>query len=249
MLERHKLPVLNLGFAAGMGANVLTRYALETLQPGDTLVVALELGLLSGPVELEPLGVQFLLASGHSELLRDNGQIPWATALLDLRPGGYHVFTLLGKVLLGQPLYRYAPAEFETGGWHKVAARRDLGVPVVTTNKLSSAGRAWLVKIRDECLRRNVRVACTIPWQFCMPEDLGALQRQNLQFLREMSAVLPVLREPSLGTHAVREHFADTDMHPTAEAAGLRTDELAAAIKSWTPWTDAEIQARLGTVK
>ncbi len=249
MLERHQLPVLNLGFVAGIGADVLTRYAFENLQPGDTLIVALEQGLLSGSVELEPLGVQFLLASGHGELLRDDGDIPWTSALLDLRPGGYHVFTLLGKVLMGQPLYRYGPVEIETGGWHKVAARREFGVPLVQTNKLSAAGRGWLIRIRDECLQRNVRVACTIPWQFCLPENGAAVQSQNLQFLREMSAVLPVLREPSIGVHAVRGHFADTDLHPTAEAAALRTDELAATIKSWTTWTDAEIQSRLDTVK
>ena len=32
LLERHQLPVLNLGLHAGMGANVLARYALEALR-------------------------------------------------------------------------------------------------------------------------------------------------------------------------------------------------------------------------
>lgn len=245
LLERHGIPALNLGLGAGMGAKVLTRYALHALQPGDTLIVALEPELLSSTLDLEPLGVQFSFATDQLGLIEGDKGIDWPSALVGLRPGGYHLVTLLGKILLRQPLYRYAQTEFEDDGWHKVAARRDLGVPSIPVNRLSAAGKAWLAYINRECARRNVRVAYTLPWQFCTPENLVATQRQNLLFLSEVSAVLPALREPSLGTHSVREHFADTNFHPTANAAAMRTDELAASLSSWSLWSSNEIGLRL----
>lgn len=249
LIKRHGLAVANEGLGAGMGARVLTRYALDSLRAGDRLIMALEPDLLSSAVDLDPLGVQFALATGQPALLRGTSGVNWPSALVDLRPGGYHVFTLIGKILLRQPLYRYAPAEIEAGGWHNVAARRDLGTPAVPSVRLSNAGREWLRKIRDECARRQVRVAVTMPWHFCVPENLRATQRANLRFLRDVAEVLPVLREPSLGAHAVREHFADTNMHPTADAAALRTDEFAAALKAWRVWTVAEMDAQLAALE
>ena len=249
LMERHGIVVANEGLGAGMGARVLTRYAFNLLEDGDTLIIALEPNLLSGAVELEPLGVQFALATGRPGLLRDSSGVNWPAALIDLRPGGYHVFTLLGKILLRQPLYRYSATEIEVGGWHNVAARRALGTPSVPSVKLSAAGREWLRMIRDECARRNVRVAVTMPWQFCASENLRSTQLANLRFLRDVAEVLPVLREPSLGAHAVREHFADTTMHPTADASALRTDELAGALKSWNLWSLLEMDAQLTSQK
>ena len=237
MLEQYQLPTLNLGLVAGMGAQILTRYGLDFVKPGDTLIVALEPGLLVRPPELEPLGVQFAVATGQTRLLSDGRRVDWVGALVSLRPGGYHVFTLLGKIILRQPLYRYAPSELKEGGWLEVAARRDLGNPGVGKLKLSPEGKELLATIHRECQRRGVRVAYSLPWQFCVPEDLTATQRENLLFIREVAAVIPVLREPSLGAHAVREHFADTLLHPIGTAAALRTDELAQAITSWSLWS------------
>jgi len=249
MLEQHQLPTLNLGLGAGMGAQILTRYALDAVQPGDTLIVALEPGLLVRPSELEPLGVQFAVATGQPRLLSNGRRVDWLGALVGLRPGGYHVFTLLGKIILRQPLYRYARSELKEGGWHEVAARRDLGNPGVGKLTLSPEGKELLATIYRECQRRGVRVAYAFPWQFCVPEDLTATQREDLLFVREVAAVIPVLREPSLGAHAVREHFADTLLHPIGTAAALRTDELAQAVASWTVWTPEEVEARLSAGK
>ena len=249
MLEQHQLPTLNLGLGAGMGAQILTRYALDAVQPGDTLIVALEPGLLVRPSELEPLGVQFAVATGQPRLLSNGRRVDWLGALVGLRPGGYHVFTLLGKIILRQPLYRYARSELKEGGWHEVAARRDLGNPGVGKLTLSPEGKELLATIYRECQRRGVRVAYAFPWQFCVPEDLTATQREDLLFVREVAAVIPVLREPSLGAHAVREHFADTLLHPIGAAAALRTDELAQAVASWTVWAPEEVEARLSAGK
>lgn len=248
LLDRHGIAMVNAGFAAGMGAKFLTLQAFSLLHKGDTLIVALEPDLLSGDVEFEPFGVQFALATGQSELLRNPVQINWPAALADLRPGGYHVFTLIGKILLRQPLYRYSNSDFEPIGWQKVEIRRDLGAPSISHVRLSPAGKEWLRMIREECTRRGVRVACAMPWHFSTSDNLLATQRANLRFLREVADVLPVLREPSLGAHSVREHFADTNLHPTAEGAALRTDELATALKDWRLWSLPEMDAHLASM-
>lgn len=248
LLERHGIAMVNAGFAAGMGAKLLTLQSFSFLKKGDTLIVALEPDLLSADVKFEPFGVQFALATRQSKLLRNHDRVDWPAALVDLRPGGYHIFTLVGKILLRQPLYRYSNADFEPTGWQKVEIRRDLGTPSISNVHLSTAGKEWLLMIRAECARRGVRVVCAMPWHFATSENLLATQRANLRFLRDVAEVLPVLREPSLGAHSVREHFADTNLHPTPEGAALRTDELATALKAWRLWSLPEMDSHLVSI-
>ena len=48
-----------------MGATVLTESVLEHLRPGDTLIVSIEPGLLTAPLDQTALGVQFSFAVRH----------------------------------------------------------------------------------------------------------------------------------------------------------------------------------------
>src|SRR5439155_3169943 len=121
------LPAVNKGLAAGMGPQVITLHALEGLRAGDTLVVALEPGLLTQPFEVPSLGVQFSFAIGHPEWVQRpalEGQRPTLLeSLLALRPGSYHTITLLGKLLKRQPLYRYRVADASPSGWNHTEVR------------------------------------------------------------------------------------------------------------------------------
>ncbi len=242
MLERNSLPLVNLGLNAGMGAKILTRYALHSLRTGDTLIMAMEPDLLTVPLNLEPLGVQFSLATGNAELLRNHGRISWPSALLDLRPGGYHTFTLLGKIAFRQPLYRYEPREFHASGWQEVIVKREFPLPPAANLTLSKDAKELLTFIRTFCAQRGVRVAYSLPWGYRPPANRAPQQLENLNFLYQVSEFLPVLRQPSLGVHTVRDHFADTPWHLTTEGAALRTDELAGQIKVWETWSRAELQ-------
>ncbi len=245
MLRRHGLPVLNLGLGAGMGVKVLTRYALESLRPGDRLIMAMEPDLLAVPLDLETLGVQFSLAIGDPGLLRNPDRIDWPAAGLQLRPGGYHAFTLLGKILLRRPLYRYAPGEFHASGWQEVADRREFDGPPEMRPQLSNDARQWLSFIRDYCDKHGVPVAFSLPWGYCPPEKLTAYRQNNLTVIRQVSKFLPVLKETGLGAYTVREHYADTPWHLTAEGAAVRTDELADRIEAWETWTRQELDNQL----
>ena len=233
LAERHELPVLNLGLHAGMGAPILTRYALPSLKPGDTLIVALEPSLLTGPQEIEPLGVQFSFATGRMDALRDADGIDWMASLLALRPGSQNMFTFLGKIILRQPLHRYSRAEIHASGWQEVAGRRAFSPPPLVNLQLSDNAKKLLRSIQDFCGQHGVRVAYSIPWSYCPPEKAAEYRSQNLNYLLQISEFLPVLNDPRLGVYPVREHFADTFLHLTAEGAALRTDEWAEQVKGW----------------
>lgn len=243
--DRHGLPVVNAGLGAGMGARVLTRYGLDLARPGDTLLVALEPGLLTSPVAFEPLGVQFALASGHGDILWREPCIHWPAFLLQLRPGGGHVFAMLGKLVTGQPRYRYPASEWSDAGQHRVGDRRDLLPPSLEPRSLSPDGRRLLAELRDTARQRGLRIAYVLPWEYCPPDRLAAHQRRNLAFLREVACLLPVLREPGQGSHTVTTDFADTGLHPTPEAARRRSDELAASLQAWNLWTPDSLAAAL----
>ncbi len=243
LLDRHNLPVLNLGMGASIGAEVLTRYALGFARPGDTLVLALEPGLLIKPIEIEAAGAQFALAIGQPALLREPEHVNWPRALLDLRPGAYHCFTLLGKLALRQALFRYPCSDLHPDGWQEVAARLPLPELVPATLRLCPEAGPWLVRLRDTCAQRGVRLAYALPWYYSRPEDARAFRRQNAGFLLQVSRYLPVLKDPMLGAYTVREHYADTALHLTAEGAAVRSDRFAEQIKTWEMWRPEELRA------
>lgn len=233
MEKVHGLPVLNLGFHAGIGARVLTRYTLPTLNPGDTLIVALEPDLLTGSLEPPAQGVQFSFATGRLDALRNGDRMHWTGSLLALRPGSEYIFTVLGKVMLHRPLHRYSVAEIHPSGWHEVAERREFSVSPISDRKLSNDAKELLRSLRDRCAQHQIRVAYSMPWHYSPQDEVAERQRHNLDFLQQISEILPVINDPRLGVYPVREHYADTPLHLTAEGAALRTDELAQQINAW----------------
>lgn len=233
MKKIHGLPVLNMGLHAGMGARVLTQYTLPTLNPGDTLIVALEPDLLTGSLRPPPLGVQFSFATKRSDALRYPEKIDWLGSLLALRPGSENIFTVLGKIVLHRPLHRYSIAEIHPSGWQEVVERRDFSVAPVAARELSIEAKELLRFIRDDCAKHEIPVAYSLPWSYCTNAEMDERQSRNRDFLKQIEEFLPVLNDPRLGVYSVREHFADTPWHLTAEGAALRTDELAEQISAW----------------
>lgn len=243
MLEQHGLPVVNLGLGAGMGAKLLTRCALDTAKAGDTVLVALEPELFAGANFFEPAGVQFAFAVGRPDWLQEDSFTTWAPVLLDLRPGGQHIAALAGKIAFRQPLFRYAPTEWQSDGWHQVVSRLDFPSPPPLVSRLPPEGRNLLRAIVEECRRRRVRAAYVLPWSY-FPAKEAELQRvAAVDFLIDVVEVMPVVQDARLGVHTVRADFADTSLHPTTEGAQLRSEELAQSIKTWSLWTRDELTA------
>jgi hypothetical protein len=248
LLAVHGLPAANLGLGAGMGARVLTRFALSEVQPGDTLIMALEPGLLVNRFDDPALGVQFSLAMGQPALvapgvgLVQGRVVPGVSDLLKLRPGGHHALMLLAKLLVGRPLYRYHLSEFHPSGWQETAVRLPLESEPVTEMHLSDDARQLLRALREWCEERSIRVAYLLPWAYVSSENLVDLQTANRRFLAEVAECMPVLKDPRFGAYAVRDHYADTIWHLTEEGARIRTDELARQIKGWEVWTAEELR-------
>lgn len=241
LLEQHGLPVLNFGFHAGMGAEVITRGALAQTRPGDTLVLAMEPDLLEMPATIPSLGKQFAIAVGHPEFLGPSPVSARVSAAFALRPGGYHFFTLLGKVALHQPLYRYAAEDFDASGYQRVDVRRDFAPPVERPRTVSPPARELLRWLRDECAARKVRVAYAPPWVYSSTENAAAARKSNHDLLLQVAEFLPVLADEKLGVYPVREQFADTEAHLTPEGAALRTDDLATRLKTWRTWSTNDL--------
>jgi hypothetical protein len=239
--RQHGLPAANLGMHAGLGAKVLLAYAQQSLRPGDTFLIGLEPSLLAEPPGDETLGVQFSFAIGQPALLRGTNGLDWATALASLRPGGYHLLTLLGKIALRQSLYRYALTEWQPGGWQRVAARRPVEALPGDWPELHPAMRAQLANVRDWCSARHIRVAYVLPWYYCPAEKTPLMRQSSAQLLAEISSILPVLKDPTFGVCTNLADFADTPLHPVAPLAERRTDALGELIRSWQIWSPREL--------
>ena len=68
LLEQFHLPVVNYGFGASLGPMVLTEAVMNQVRPGDTLIMAVEPGLLTSPFDPPATGIQFAFAEHHPGL-------------------------------------------------------------------------------------------------------------------------------------------------------------------------------------
>lgn len=234
-LRERQIPLANLALGAGLGSKVLTRFALQEARPGDTLLMMFEPGLLAADLDPTQLGQQIAIALGQPALahpsddLLPTDRLPTRIYAAALRPGGYHFFTLLGKVLRRQPLYRYTPADFDEAGQQQTAARALLITPRGEV-KLSEPARLWLRQLRTWCDAQNVRLIYALPWAYCPSDQIEAFNKENEHFLAQMAEFMPVLMEPRQGAYDRAEHFADTAYHLNEEGSSVRTRELIDAL-------------------
>ena len=233
MIEReYGLPVANLGLHAGVGAEACAGFGLAALQRGDTLIVSIEPGLLTGEdVGATSLATRLAYSLGKPEMLHWQKGESFSSHAADLtkfQPGGGHVITMLGKLALGLPLYRYSTENSLPGGLQVTDERRNFNIASATTTEdasisLSPEGAALLANIRREAERRGIRVFYVLPWAYA-PEESAEIQRQaNSYLLDQVAAIMQVIREPAMGVHTERQHFADSGQHLTIAGAIKRS--------------------------
>jgi hypothetical protein len=253
MLANFGEPVVNAGRHAGMGAVVLTESALPDLRRGDTLIIALEPFLMTSPGDETALGVQFSVASHHPEWVLHPvvgvGKINWFQAAVSLRPGGYHVFTLLGKWMRRQPLYRYQLSDYHRSGWKQTAVRIPQTAGAGYGAHLSADVQILLTNLSQWSQTNGVRLAYSLPWCYCPPDQLRAVQKQNAEYLAEVMAFVPVLKDNSLGADPVAGDFADAALHPNEIGAAKRTDELGREIQQWDIWTSEALKRTIAELQ
>jgi hypothetical protein len=235
-IEReYALPVANLGLHFGMGP-ACVGFGLSALGRGDVLVLSLEPAMLVAEnPNATPLGSKLSMLLGRPEMngwLEENSVLSAIQSLGNLQPGGYHVATMIGKLALGQPLYRYTIEKMQPGGLQAtderqfIAGGMELSAKEEKT-KLSPGGAAFLNHANMEAEKRGIKVLYLLPWSYCAPEMAEPRRKANEIFLAQISERVPVLREPSLGVHDRIEDFSDSSQHLTAEAARSRSRFLA----------------------
>ena len=245
MLGEQGLPVVNMGLGAGYGARFLTRWALSETRPGDTLIVALEPGLLSGVLTDTTEAVHLSYALHQPGLLRNldnSATLSLASQLLMLRPGGSHLVTLVAKIAGGKPLYRYRTEDINPSGWMQTAVRLPVDSRGPAGTLLSAQGRGLLKDLAEWCRQRNVRLAYSIPWEFTNPDYRVSFQNQNAAFLLQVAEQMPVLKDPTLGVCTNRDYYADSGWHLTEQGSNRRSDSLGRQIKEWSTWTEGELR-------
>jgi hypothetical protein len=244
ILGEQGLPVVNMGLGAGYGARFLTRWAISEARPGDSLIVALEPGLLNGDLTDTSEAVHLSYALHQPGLLRNLNNSPTislASQLLMLRPGCSRVVTLVAKIAGGKPLFRYRTEDINPSGWMQTAVRLPVDSPG-PAGTLSAPSRGLLKDLAGWCRQRNVGLAYSIPWEFTNPEDRVSFQNQNAAFLLQVAELMPVLKDPALGVCTNREYYSDTGWHLTEQGSNLRSDSLGRQIKEWSTWTDDELR-------
>jgi hypothetical protein len=246
LLNRFHLPVVNYGFGADLGSMVLTESVMSHVCPGDTLIVALEPGLLTCPLDPPAMGIKFAFAEYHPEwVIHPVFSVPaqgWFHSLAALRPGSYNAFTFLGKIASRQPLMRYSKDDYNPSGYAHTPVRLKITGPPGHGPCLSADARVLLQNLRDWCRQRQVRIAYSLPWGYTPLAQKSTFQKSNLELLLQINEFIPVLKDPQLGADTELDHFADTAWHLTETSSPLRTDGFGLQIKNWDLWTDAELR-------
>jgi hypothetical protein len=253
LLEKYNLPAVNRGLGAALGVKIPMLHAMQDLRSGDTLIVALEPGALTEPAELTSLADQFSYATGHSDwAARPYLGLAGAnrlSTLLALRPGSYHAFTLIGKLVQGRDLYRYNAANALPSGWLRTNVRLPLQGAPGHGPRLSGDARRYLAALKDWCARHGVRVAYSLPWAYAPADKIEEFKKHNARTLLQIAEFIPLLKDPRLGAEPRAELFADTAWHLNEEGSRLRTDQLGDAIRLWEIWPTEELQLFTGGEK
>ncbi len=240
--RKHGLPVANLGLHVGMDPEALVGFGLSSLREGDTLVLSLEPSILTEDYsETSKLGSKLSLILGRPEMLNWDQEIPWLSstkALATLAPGGYHVMTMLGKIAMHSPLYRYSIDNLRPGGLQVTLEKRDFAGSKQTAAesakslRLSPSGVRILQRVRDQAAARHIRVLYLLPWSYVPSDKTESAIDWNSHFLEEVGAYVRIIREPNIGVHGDLSDFADSGQHLTESAAIGRSEVFAGALIS-----------------
>lgn len=254
------LPVINAALHAGFGAPALTELALKYVNPGDTLIVALEPGFLrSSSSESNKDNDKYLLPSTHmgdvflvfekktSSLHGDFLSCSWRDLCSFFMIDTLHSCTMLGKMIIGMPLYRYNEKEnLHPSGWMEVKEKRTLKNPAQYTYSpsdwkiysISDGGRKFLKKLLEWGKQNNVKIVYSLPRGYGYPSQrIG-----NAILLHSMIEIMPVLKDPSLGINPELNEFTDTERHPNRIGAHKATRELGRELNNNDFWSKKELE-------
>jgi hypothetical protein len=236
-IERvHGFPMANLGLHVGMGPAALIGFGLSSLRAGDTLVLSLEPSILTEQHSKEStLGTKLALMLTKPEMLAWNQGIygfPNVEALAAVPPGGYHVMTMLGKIVMGKPLYRYNIQNLRTGGLivteeiRNFSEAMDFSSPA-SLGTLSCQGSSLLREAQAAADIKGINLLYVLPVSYWLPENAAQRRTANAELLNMIGTNVRVLAEQSMGVHTELGDFTDSGQHLCERAARIRSRQLA----------------------
>jgi hypothetical protein len=243
--DRFGRPTVNMALGAGLGPAMLTNLALPACREGDTLIVALEPGLITTPFKPLMSATHLAYAMGERGLLFNPARLPgdaqWPGELFTLRPDATRTVSILGKLLTRQPMYRYKIEEVEPSGYQWTEVRVPISGPPDQGPHLSDDARALFAHLRQHAAAHRLTLRYSLPWCFSAPELAAGRRSENIALIREIQRFTPVLRDPALGVQTDREWFADTPHHLSRAAAQTRTDSLGEQLKADAVWEEGAL--------
>ena len=232
-------PAFNFGLPVAAGAEYLVSEAINRTRHGDLLIVCLEPDLLTGAnPEPSPSKFSFAMASaagnpGHASGGVELGRDLRVSDYLSLsRPGAGYLATFAARLANGKA-YRYTLEDIRYRGRIETGVRAAVPVSGHPSRTLSPYGKELLRKTHEAAGRRGVLAAYSMPWQFVVPGALEDSRRANRNLLEQISALMPVLDEPSAGAASEPEWFSDSGQHLSAQGSAVRSLELAGAVHPW----------------
>ncbi|NWK55177.1 hypothetical protein HW115_06115 [Verrucomicrobiaceae bacterium N1E253] len=240
--QKTGIPTCNMGGSASMGASYLVANTLAHARRGDVVILAIEPALLSKFTEPEeiPLALEMAIIQGHP--LRavgrpvTNRDMQLKDIIATLRPGSRYFSTMISKLATGRPLYRYTMDDWQDGGRLSTDYKDSLLKPNELMTRpfpINGMGNDLLQQAVLYCEQKGIKLCYSMPWIFTQKEVVDANRGYNLDFLDEVSRIMPVLRGGHLGVCAERKLYADTSYHLSEEGAYLRSVELAEELNKW----------------
>ena len=217
--------LVNFGLHAGMGADALTGFALSKAKKGDTVLVMLEPELLADSEIETALGVQFSHAIGEREILNWDGAAA-SFHLASLRPGASNIFGVIGKILMGRPMYRYQLKDMRKGGLLTTPVISRLAARNSSPESLSESAKKLLKDLVSVAWEGKIEVIYGLPWVYSDEENAHLVRRDRSKFLNDVEKIMPVIYEDGLGVSTEKINFRDSPQHLSETAARRRTERL-----------------------
>lgn len=222
------IPSINFGLHAGLGLDPILTLALESVRPGDIVVLIPEYGVLADPEGSGWLSGMFGASIGRPGV-GAFGAMDTAKQLF--RAGVVNQMSLGKGVFVGV---------FGAQGRAKpvVDTRGDTAVfldgsasPTAVEGHLSSSSRQRLDAFAVEVHARGAQLIVSLPTLLIAPGD-GASVTAARDFAKALDRLGPVLSDNDLNLTTDRSLFSDTGYHLNEHARQMRSRELAHQIQA-----------------
>ncbi len=252
LLEEANIPLSLAALGAGYGMDGNTAIAHQMLQAGDTLILAIEPGLVSVTSQntLTPMGARMLLREqGISLYSNPFIRIDWRNALSPFGSDSSGLASHLAKTISRPEGKRYTydyNTNIHPSGWMEVTKKVNYHVPLAIDSAqqtlhnftLTDAAKASFARIKDYCDKNRINTIALVP-RFYADESA---RPYTLWFALQLTRMgIPVLYDEKMSVVEDVTHIADTVNHLDANGTRENTLQIADSLRKQHFWTEGEL--------